>query len=620
MSKTKRKKESNKILIPIILAMGFIPLIVHTYTYQTGYSQFEWFSEAADAQVDCFLICKAIAIVIVGALMLAILCRKYFAGKKKQFAFETSFYCLLAYAALVILSAVFSPYHRYVFKGAYEVFEPLWVVLAYLIFCYYTYQYVQTEEQFDFVGKWAGVGIVILTVLGVFQFIGLDFFKSTIGKMLISSPAYWDRLDLISFTFEPRVIYATLYNPDYLAFYFGMLIPVFAALFWSEKNKTRKIILGIVTILAVVDLIGSTAVSGIVALPVAVVFALYVLLSRNKKSFVGGLIAAVIALAALVIACATTPLGQKLHDLFMGTYKAYDSFAIQDIDTTDTEVVFYVNDKELHLSYVMDENGIFSVSCTDENGQQLETYVTGENNYTTVLTDSAYANCTVTPVYIDDYICLDVNMDGHDWYFTNETDGTYYYYNAMGKFVKYPEIEDTGLLNDDFFHNRGIIWNHTWPIVKHSIIFGSGANTYGLVYPQNDYIYREYMGTQYVYDVKAHCWFLQQWVENGLLAMLLLLAFYLWYFFKSLRLYRRADFSNRMTVIGFGIYTGTITYMIVSIANDSNVNTAPVFWILMGLGMAVNRIVGSQMTTAAAAGEAAEKTGSEKNIRKRKRR
>lgn len=43
--------------------------------------------------------------------------------------------------------------------------------------------------------------------------------------------------------------------------------------------------------------------------------------------------------------------------------------------------------------------------------------------------------------------------------------------------------------------------------------------------------------------------------------------------------------------MGMGIYLGSIAYMICGIANDSNVNTAPVFWILIGLGMAINRMI-----------------------------
>ena len=44
-------------------------------------------------------------------------------------------------------------------------------------------------------------------------------------------------------------------------------------------------------------------------------------------------------------------------------------------------------------------------------------------------------------------------------------------------------------------------------------------------------------------------------------------------------------------MVGLGIMLGTFDYMIIAVANDSNVNTAPVFWVLLGSGMAINRML-----------------------------
>ena len=40
-----------------------------------------------------------------------------------------------------------------------------------------------------------------------------------------------------------------------------------------------------------------------------------------------------------------------------------------------------------------------------------------------------------------------------------------------------------------------------------------------------------------------------------------------------------------------GIFVGTVGYMAAGVANDANVATAPVFWVLMGLGMSINRMI-----------------------------
>lgn len=147
------------------------------------------------------------------------------------------------------------------------------------------------------------------------------------------------------------------------------------------------------------------------------------------------------------------------------------------------------------------------------------------------------------------------------------------------------------MFRDDAVSGRGRIWDGIIPILSKYIILGSGANTFMFAYPQNDYIYRAYYDIPNVFDVKAHNLYLQQWVENGMFAMIAFIAFYLCYAVKSVRIYRKIDFKNQLSIIGFGIFVGTMTYMIVGFANDSNVCTAPVFWIILGLGMAVNQIV-----------------------------
>ena len=60
---------------------------------------------------------------------------------------------------------------------------------------------------------------------------------------------------------------------------------------------------------------------------------------------------------------------------------------------------------------------------------------------------------------------------------------------------------------------------------------------------------------------------------------------------KSIRIYRRVSLQNRLSWIGFGLFTAVLVYMFVGIVNDSNVCTAPVFWCMLGLGLAVNRML-----------------------------
>lgn len=195
------------------------------------------------------------------------------------------------------------------------------------------------------------------------------------------------------------------------------------------------------------------------------------------------------------------------------------------------------------------------------------------------------------PVYLDNTLCIKVSLEETNWYFTNQTDGTYYYCNPIGEFEKVAPIKKSTLFRDDAMSGRGNLWNLIIPKLPSHILIGGGANSFARVFPQTDYVYKVYNGLGNVFAVKAHNWFLQEWVENGFIGALCLFAFYLWYFIKSVRIYHSYSLDSATSRIGFGIFIGTIGYMAAGVANDANVTTAPVFWVAMGLGMAANRMI-----------------------------
>ena len=194
-------------------------------------------------------------------------------------------------------------------------------------------------------------------------------------------------------------------------------------------------------------------------------------------------------------------------------------------------------------------------------------------------------------MYIEDYIGIQVIVDDKEWYFTNQIDGTYYFVNYAGKYTKINDVEKSNLFPAKLMSGRGGLWNFIIPKLKNYIVLGNGSNTFIFAYPQDSYVYKKYVGTESVFDVKAHSFYFQQFVENGLLALMLVLVFYMIYFVQSFMLYRKIENHSFTSMLGLGIMLGTFDYMIIGLANDSNVNTAPMFWILLGTGMAVNQIV-----------------------------
>lgn len=575
-------------LIPSILAMGFIPLIVHIHEYDNGLSQFIWYPEDSFTS-DFFLFWKMVAIIIVGVIMLGILFHQRYI-KREQLKFEKSFYFAFIYIVFVLLSALFSPYNRWVVCGSTGRFESVLVLLSYMVFCYYTYNFVQEEAQVKSLLGWSSIGMLVVTLLAIFQFFGMDFFKTTLGKKLLLNPSQWNNLDGLNFS---DTAYSTLCNINNLSFYFGIAVPLLACLIIGARKLSHRIVFILLEALAILALIAGQSLTGWIAVGMAVPIVVLIMLSRRKKFFVAGLSLVGIALVIGIIACITTPLGGKLSDTFLGSEKLSEAFSPQSVETKDDEVVMTIHENELHLSYDLNsENNSIAITCQDAEGKDLECRVSEDDPTTLIITDPAYLGCTVTPVAFDDaLLSIEVYLDDRYWYFTKEIDGTYYYINPALKPEKYVSNSGIELFGCDAMTGRGQIWNHTIPLLKDYIFLGVGANCFVFAYPQSDYIFRTYANIPNTFDSRPHNWYLQQWIETGMIGFLALLIFYLWYAIRSIRIYRRANLHDSLSWVGIGIFSGTLAYMIAGLANDSNVCTAPVFWIILGLGMAVNRMI-----------------------------
>lgn len=579
-------------LIPIILMLGLIPVIVHMYQYNPNLSQFDWFPDEMESALDFFFAWKMYAIILVGGFIGLTLLYRHFIAEDK-FRYEKPFVLILVYFILVVISALFSKYKYWVAHGTYELFEPVWVLIAYLFLCYYTYNYVREEKQVDYILGWSGIGMGVVTLLGVFQYFGLDFFKTSFGKHLISNQSYWDKLDGLSFAFGDKTSYTTLYNPNFLSLYFGMLIPLVLCLLIGAKKVWQKILLAVAEVLCLICLKGSGSASGWMALAIGTVILVLVLLSRKKKMMIPGCIVLAAGIAAALVFINTTDAGQSIKNTITGTYHIKDQFALQDIQTENDAVIFNIRENKFVLSCEMIADDTAKVVCKDADGKELEQTVIDETNQISTVNDQRFAGIQIQPFVIGEdekFPCFSVIIDGVDWMFLNAGEDGYYYVNSAEKPVKCEPVKQSELFRDDAMSKRGHIWNNTIPLLGKHILIGSGANTYMLEYPQNDYIGQEYIYAN-GYQVKAHCWYLQQWVENGLVATLALVAFLGWYVIRSIRIYRRVDFHERISWVGFGLFSAVAVYLITALANDSNVCTAPVFWGILGLGLAVNRML-----------------------------
>ncbi|MFR1908046.1 MAG: O-antigen ligase family protein [Clostridium neonatale] len=136
---------------------------------------------------------------------------------------------------------------------------------------------------------------------------------------------------------------------------------------------------------------------------------------------------------------------------------------------------------------------------------------------------------------------------------------------------------------------RGYIWSRSIPLLKDNLILGKGPDTFVLEFPQNDLI-----GKYYAYDTpnmtvdKPHNLYLQIALNNGLIALIAFLGIMLIYIVDSLKLYALKKEYGTSELFGAAISLGVIGYLLAGVFNDSVISVAPIFWILLGVGVAVN--------------------------------
>lgn len=584
-----KKKSANKLyLVPLILLLTVVPLIVRGYEYSTNFAQFGWYPKD-DRQSEFFFYYKAIAIIVIAAIMCGVLAYRYFI-KKKEFKLCYELIPVAVYAGFTLLSTLFSQYKYFSIHGSSEVFESIWVLLGYCVILFYAYQFINTLEDINCIMLWLTIGLGVMLVIGILQAVGHDFFGTQLGKMLITGSTDKNVLDATQIVFEKGRVFLTLYNPNFVASYFALMIPVEVALLIKNNKLVYRIIYLVMIAASLVCLLASGNRSGVVGFAVTIVLTIVLLHKQILKAW--KLVIPIAVISAVIVTAYLSKnnlIIAKFTNLFHAVEPAPN--AISEIITGDEDVTVNYLDQEFHTAYNIDENGSITVSIRDGNGQDIANTFDQEN-FAYTITDERFPGFFVQMVKIEEQPSVLVRADNRDWYFQKLEDGSYYYYNVFGNWVK---INNAPRVASDFleqkFEYRGTIWSKTIPMLKDSIIFGTGADTFAVTFPQDDYVTKIYDGVSTSVDVKPHCLYLQIATQSGVLALIAFLVLYGWYFATSFQLYRKSSFQDGMEVVGAGLFLATFTYMIVSFLNDSTVAVAPIFWIMMGMGLAVNGLL-----------------------------
>lgn len=573
-------------LIPLVLVLLILPVISYLHLYDPELSGYDWFPNT-NLSTDLFLYCKSIVFIALSTIMLIQVV--YRSIKDRKFVAPKIYLPLAIYAVLAFLSCAFSSYRNFAFNGSYEQFESFWVLLGYCITAYYAYLMVQDEDDLRFLMRFFVAGIVLSTLIGLSQAAGHNFWFTSFGKMLRIPANLRDSVET-SAAFENNRVYMSLYNPNYVGLYCVLIIPILLMLAFPEKStKSAKLPPAARTALYLVlaaalafCLVMSGAKNGLLALGIALLFSIIFLMFRYRKRWYLSL-GALVCLGALFF-LADSLLGHGITNALKSIVSAEKTvYDLQDIAFDGDNVTITYKGNPLIISLHTDKT--FTIQDADGNTPAME----NTEDQTYLLTDSRFSPMSISFLLVGDRLGIGVTCQNTTWYFCHNGEQVVFL-SPAGKWCTFeaaPSAVFTG--HEAFFTGRGYIWSRTIPLLKNYLFLGSGADTFTLIFPNNDFVgkYNSSFSGQII--TKPHSMYLQIFVQTGMLSLIAVLVFYLWYFFSSCRIYFTHRLDSYSARIGLGIFIGTIGYMTSSIVNDSTVTVAPLFWAMMGLGICINQ-------------------------------
>ncbi|EKQ50544.1 MAG: O-Antigen ligase [Clostridium sp. Maddingley MBC34-26] len=609
--KTFFKKKNIDFFFPVAFILTIIPLIVRLNANNVDENTLNVFGNAA--RTDLFSQKKAFFLMIFCIILIGIsiiFFKKIF--EKKDKILNSILIAGIIFLAFTLLSAIFSNYKQVAFYGIYDRAEGLITIACYVILFIYSVYTFKTTNDYKYVLTPIFILVGINSFLGLFQYVGQDLIKSKLGTAIVL-PSEYQNGSSLNLLYEKGKLYGTLFHYDYVGSFVAIVLPIlFCLTLLEDEDIFHKLSLGFFSLLSIWLLLGSTSRAGIIGILVAAIFAIIIfwkLVLEKWKTLL--IFFAFILVIAVGLNFATKgAIFEKIPGLISDTLSVFkdtsdfdyrDHVPVRDVKNTDKDVEVALQNDTLKISY---ENNDYVFR--DSNDEIID-YVKGNVNGNKVSTTTNetfknisfkygkfYANSTR-----DDGILLRID-DKPIFMFNLKSDNSIHLINLNSKKdidVAFPPT--FGFKGKEKLGSaRGYIWSRSIPLLKDNLILGGGPDTFVFRFPQNDLI-----GLYYAYDNpntivdKPHDLFLQIALNDGIVALLAFLAIMIIYIVDSIKLYALKKNFNKSQKLGAATCLGVIGYLFAGIINDSVVSVAPVFWIVLGVGVALNYINRTQANT-----------------------
>jgi O-antigen ligase len=581
-------------VLPIVLIAAVVPLIVRYKKIELGEVVASYWIR--DYNTDFFSYYKMVF--LLGFTFLALISFYVFSKKNPEAIKENNsvkklyYYPIGIYMLMVILSTVFSEAQLTSLTGFPDRYEGMPVLLSYMLILIITMNLFRTKEQFQFIINALLTSAVIIAVIGLLQFFEADLMRTAFGQwLMLPQEGFAELSQGLDFRFEGNnILFATLYNPNYAGSYFSMLFVFSSVLYFFEDKLIKKIVLGAVTAVIFAAWLGSLSRAGILGAIAAFIVLIFLLNKEIIRRFKSIIVILLIFAAVFTMMDLYTDgslrkeflsLGQETQLAFSG-----ETAEIEEIKNEDGFLIFNTAEEKLKLTF--DDLGklkIYNDQGEMLNLVKLDTHL--------VIDDKKYNNYIFRVIDSDknNNKLLELRYGSKKAEFPYNAPINYFFILGMSDNI-YPlqEVESWGFEGKEMLASkRGYIWSRTIPLLlDEALITGYGPDTFAMFFPQEDAVGKfKFMQSAKIIVDKPHNIYLQIWFNTGLVSLIAVTVLFLIYIFRNLFYFYRDNYRGYFDQIGIGIFGSFIAYLTAGLFNDSVISVAPVFWTILGLGIAV---------------------------------
>lgn len=580
-------------IMPLILLIAVVPLILR---FRVIILEGEWFECWTGAYIenDYFSYYKSLFIItlsVVGTILL--LLRVVF--DRFHLVWDSALIWVVLVGLTMIVSSLLSDYsfislHGYVHHG-----EGILVLISYLIMFVLAYQQVTSEKAIKIIIGSLLISAFMICLLGFFQFFGKDYLNTWIGRRLIYPFQYHYIADSKTIVNVGKEIIATMGNSNYVGSYMAMVFPLATALYFGIKSRLKTGLFSVLLLLFFAVWIGCKSragmLGGMIALLIIILFMRKQICRDKFKIFI---IIPMICIALMMNTFSDGSLFGKIKSFNPDIEKTSDdrlmvkSFELNDnfgkIKTNHYTIAFSVNKGYVHF-------------YNDNNVQYAKEHI-NEDSYLIHIDDTE--TLKVQEIVSSKKTILITTLDNIklNWYIKEDV---IQLGGKLGEFhTSVYEPEKWGFEGrETFASGRGYIWSRSFPLIKNNLWLGTGPDTFGMYFPQEDFVGKaNYFRTLSMVVDKPHSYYLQLLINTGLISLITMLILFLSYILKTFMQLYTCNFTQRCQsnmndfyAYVVGIFAAVIGYLIAAIFNDSVVSVAPIFWILLGIGFASHRLM-----------------------------